>query len=208
MQAAKAEVQTSRRRISAIWIVPIIAVMLGLWLAINAWLDQGPTVHVSFSTASGIEANKTRIRLLNVDIGVVTEVKISDDLSGIIVEVELDPIARQFLSDDPSLCLVEAAAAIVHGPCGNTPPFFPHTFFPGALVVAQVRVPQSREAPQITRSSQAPGKIFLYPGPRFAAEGLKITCHGISSFLDLSVSADPIFFPHFSALDFASGRAG
>ena len=106
MQAAKAEVQTSRRRISAIWVVPITAVVLGLWLAINAWLDQGPTVQISFSTAAGIEENKTRLRLLNVDIGVVSDVKISEDLSGVIIEAELDPIARQFLRGDSEFWVV------------------------------------------------------------------------------------------------------
>ena len=106
MQAAKAEVQTSRRRISAIWILPITAVVLGLWLAINAWLDQGPTVQISFLTATGIEQNKTRVRLLNVDIGVVTDVKISEDLSGVIIEAELEPIARQFLRDDSEFWVV------------------------------------------------------------------------------------------------------
>ena len=106
MQAAKAEVRTSRRRISAIWIVPITAVLLGLWLAINAWLDQGPTVQISFSTASGIVEDKTRIRLLNVDIGVVTDLQISEDLSGVVVEAQLDPIARQFLRGDSEFWVV------------------------------------------------------------------------------------------------------
>jgi paraquat-inducible protein B len=106
MQAAKADIQSSRRRVSAIWIVPITAVVLGLWLAINAWLDQGPTVQISFSTASGIEENKTRVRLLNVDIGVVTDVNISEDLSGVIVEVELEPVARQYLSGDSEFWVV------------------------------------------------------------------------------------------------------
>ena len=106
MQAAKAEIQNTRRRISAIWIVPITAVLLGLWLAINAWLDQGPTVEITFSTAEGIVENKTLVRLLNVNIGVVTDVRISKDLSGVVVTADLEPIAREFLHPDSEFWVV------------------------------------------------------------------------------------------------------
>jgi paraquat-inducible protein B len=77
-----------------------------LWLAINAWLDTGPTVSVSFSTASGIVENKTQVRLLNVEIGVVTNVQISSDLSGVVVSLQLDPIARKFLRADSEFWVV------------------------------------------------------------------------------------------------------
>jgi paraquat-inducible protein B len=106
MPTAEADVQTSRRRISAIWVVPLVAVLLGIWLAVNAWLDKGPTVEISFATASGIVVNKTLVRVLEVDVGVVTDVNISDDLSGVIVTVDLDPIARKFLSTDTEFWVV------------------------------------------------------------------------------------------------------
>ncbi len=106
MPTAEADVRTSRRRISAIWVVPLVAVLLGIWLAVNAWLDKGPTVEISFATASGIVVNKTLVRVLDVDVGVVTDVNISDDLSGVIVTVDLDPIARKFLSSDTEFWVV------------------------------------------------------------------------------------------------------
>ena len=55
--------RVSRRgRISPIWIVPAVAVLLGLWMLIDSYRNQGPEVEISFPTASGIEPGKTKVK--------------------------------------------------------------------------------------------------------------------------------------------------
>ncbi len=54
-----------------IWIIPLIALLIVLSLAVKALLSNGPTIEVSFRTAEGLVAGKTTVRYKQVDIGVV-----------------------------------------------------------------------------------------------------------------------------------------
>lgn len=52
-----------------IWIIPLIALLIALSLAVKALLSNGPTIEVSFRTAEGLVAGKTTVRYKQVDIG-------------------------------------------------------------------------------------------------------------------------------------------
>src|SRR2546430_9879604 len=66
-----AEVVPKRRgSLSLVWLIPIVAALVGGWLAVKAVLDKGPTVTITFKTAEGLEAGKTKIKYKN---GVVRE---------------------------------------------------------------------------------------------------------------------------------------
>jgi len=55
-----AEVVPKRRgSLSLVWLIPIVAALVGGWLAVKAVLDKGPTVTITFKTAEGLEAGKT-----------------------------------------------------------------------------------------------------------------------------------------------------
>ena len=58
-----------------VWILPLIAALISGWLLVDTMAKRGPTITISFLTAEGIEAGKTRLRHKNVDIG---EVKASN----------------------------------------------------------------------------------------------------------------------------------
>ena len=60
-----------RRRLAAIWIVPIVAVLVGLGLAVQAIMARGPEITLDFSHAEGLEAKKTKVRFKDVEIGTV-----------------------------------------------------------------------------------------------------------------------------------------
>jgi paraquat-inducible protein B len=52
----------SRRSVPLIWVVPAIAIAVGAWLALSDWLDRGTTIIISFRTAEGLQAGKTKIK--------------------------------------------------------------------------------------------------------------------------------------------------
>jgi len=60
-----------RRRLPLVWMVPLIAVLVGGWLAVRTILERGPTATITFRTAEGLEVGKTKIKFKDVDIGVV-----------------------------------------------------------------------------------------------------------------------------------------
>ncbi len=68
-----------RGRPSAVWLVPIIAVVAAGALAVRTFLRAGPTIHITFDTAEGLEAGKSEVRYKNVPVGIVTEVDLLPD---------------------------------------------------------------------------------------------------------------------------------
>ena len=74
-----AVVEPPRRRIQLVWIIPIVAALVGAYIAITTILAQGPTVTISFRTAEGLEAGKTKIRYKDVEIGLITHVALARD---------------------------------------------------------------------------------------------------------------------------------
>ena len=107
MSESEAIVSSTKFRIAPIWIVPIVAIALGLWLAASAYLGQGPTIEISLENAGGLVENKTLIKLLSVEIGVVTHIRINSELDGVTVTAALDPEARHLLREDSQFWVVK-----------------------------------------------------------------------------------------------------
>ncbi|MBN3755586.1 MCE family protein [Paraburkholderia sp. Tr-20389] len=104
-------VPKKRWRIQWIWIVPVVAVLVGVWLAVQAVLSQGPTITISFKTGEGLEAGKTKIKFKDVDIGVVKKVTLSDDYKQVIATAELTRDATDMLVDDTRFWVVRPRIA-------------------------------------------------------------------------------------------------
>ena len=94
-----------RHRPALIWLIPLIAALLGGWIALQSWLAKGPTITVAFRTADGIEPGKTLIRYKNVNVGSVTRVSFTKD-GGVLVSASLTHDATQFLRQDSQFWVV------------------------------------------------------------------------------------------------------
>ncbi len=95
-----------KRGINLVWVVPIVAVALGVWMVIYTIQSQGPTITLQFSTAEGLEEGKTKVKLLNVDIGLVEDVAINPDLESVTVRALLEPEAERLLKSDTQFWVV------------------------------------------------------------------------------------------------------
>jgi paraquat-inducible protein B len=78
-----------RRRISWIWLVPIVAALAGLSLVVRTWMEAGPTITITFNTAEGLEVGKTQVRYKDVNIGTVRSIRLSEGRSKVIVKADL-----------------------------------------------------------------------------------------------------------------------
>jgi len=86
-------------RLSLVWLLPILALAVGGWLAYKTWSEQGPTVSISFQDASGLQAGKTKVKFKDVDIGQVTTIRVTDDLHGVKVMAQLTSGSERYLTD-------------------------------------------------------------------------------------------------------------
>ena len=93
-------VQRRRFSVSWIWLVPVLAALVGLSLVVSSWLQAGPDITITFQTAEGLEAGKTPVKYKNVVIGKVTRIGLSADRSKVRVAVALDKSAEGFATRD------------------------------------------------------------------------------------------------------------
>jgi len=96
----------SARRLSPVWILPLLALAVSLWLTFRAYLAQGPEVELRFETAEGIVADKTPVKARSVDIGVVRSARLSEDNQSVVVVAEIDKKAQGLLREDTQFWVV------------------------------------------------------------------------------------------------------
>src|ERR1700752_546348 len=77
------------RWLQPVWIIPIVAALIGAWLALHSVLERGPEVSIRFRTAEGIEEGKTKIKYKDVDIGLVKAIEVADDRKSVIVTAQM-----------------------------------------------------------------------------------------------------------------------
>jgi paraquat-inducible protein B len=100
-----------RWHVQIVWLVPLVALLIGGWLAVRAILERGPTITVIFKTAEGLEAGKTRFRYRDVDIGLVRTISVSRDLERVIVSAELAREVAPHLVEDTRFWVVRPRIA-------------------------------------------------------------------------------------------------
>ncbi|WP_451981217.1 PqiB family protein [Azospirillum endophyticum] len=90
---------STRRRLSFLWLLPLVAALIAGWLGWR-WLEErGPQIVITFQSGDGLEAGRTRIKHKNVDLGVIESVRLSDDLSQVIATARMDRTAARHLKD-------------------------------------------------------------------------------------------------------------
>lgn len=105
MTDAVAQVKPGRK-IPAIWLVPIVAVVLGIYMVVYNFMTEGPEITIEFPNAEGIEAGKTKIKSLNVELGVVQGVELTEDMNAVRVTAKLERFAIPLLKEDTQFWVV------------------------------------------------------------------------------------------------------
>lgn len=80
----------------ALWLFPVIALTICGWLIYDHQQKLGPVITISLDEASGLQAQKTRVRFRGVDIGYVKKIVISEDTKSAVVTIPLQKEAIQF----------------------------------------------------------------------------------------------------------------
>lgn len=104
-KVAEAEVR-ERRRISLVWLVPVVAALIGGWLAYRAFTERGPEVTIRFASAAGLEAGKTKVKYKDVEVGQVQSIVLSADLRGVEVRARLVAGTERLLTEQTRFWVV------------------------------------------------------------------------------------------------------
>ncbi len=99
-------------RISTIWLIPLIALTIGAWMVIDQWLKQGPLITIEFSNAQGISPKESLIKLRNITVGKVVDIKLNDKLDGVIVSARMNRKASELLTKDSNFWVVKPRVSL------------------------------------------------------------------------------------------------
>lgn len=97
---------------SLVWLIPIVAAVVGISLLISTLASRGPEITVTFSTAEGLTPGKTAVRYKDVDIGLVKSVRLASDRSHVLATIELTKDAENFAVKDTRFWVVRPRFAI------------------------------------------------------------------------------------------------
>ncbi len=110
---AKAPVITQKKNknISWVWLVPLIAAIIGLSLLVRDYMQQGPVATVTFKTAEGLEVDKTQVRYKDVVVGTVTDITLTDDHNSVLVKVAFKQNAEFLMREGARFWVVKPRLA-------------------------------------------------------------------------------------------------
>ena len=89
-----------------IWIIPILVIVIGGWMVYYQWKNQGPLITIELHSATGIEVNKTPIKVRDLDIGQVKKITLKPDLNGVLVTARIDASAAHLLNENAKFWVV------------------------------------------------------------------------------------------------------
>ena len=104
-------VQARKRQFSLIWLVPVVAALIGGWLIYKTLSEKGPEGIIVFKAAEGLEAGKTKIKFKEVEVGQVTELSLTEDLSQVSVKAQFVKGAEAYLTENTRFWVVRARVA-------------------------------------------------------------------------------------------------
>jgi paraquat-inducible protein B len=94
------------RGISLIWIIPIVAVIVGAGIGIDAIRNRGVHTVITLPTAEWIEAGKTKVRYLNIEVGTVDEVHMNTSGDGVELHCSMIQSSKKYLTEGANFWLV------------------------------------------------------------------------------------------------------
>jgi paraquat-inducible protein B len=89
-----------------VWVVPIVAAVIGISLLIRNWENQGPRITISFLSGEGVQVGKTLVKYRDVTVGRVSAAVLSPDHQTVVVSADLSKDAASLLKADTQFWIV------------------------------------------------------------------------------------------------------
>lgn len=99
-------------RVSVVWIIPIIALLIALGVAWQAYNERGPVIRITFESAEGVTAGATELKFRDVAVGVVEKVGFLPDLTKVFVDVRVDKDVAPFVDSSASFWVVRPEVSV------------------------------------------------------------------------------------------------
>jgi paraquat-inducible protein B len=73
------------RKVPALWLIPMVTLLVGLWLIYDRWASQGPLITIELASADGLAAGKTKIKYRSIDVGEVEAIHMNETRDAVLI---------------------------------------------------------------------------------------------------------------------------
>ena len=157
------------RRISIIWIIPLVAVAIGAWLAWDTLSKEGPTIKISFESGEGLQAGQSQLKYKDIVFGTVKSLALSPDQTHVIITVATTHQAERLLTEGTVFWVVKPR--LFAGNISGIETLLSGSYI-GMLPAAEAGKTQrdfvGRQDPPVL-SAHVPGHTFLLKSKRIGA---------------------------------------
>lgn len=94
-------------RLSPMWLVPLVAIAIGGWLAWDTLSKEGPTITLSFETAEGLQAGESQLKFKEIVLGTVKRLDLTPDHAHVLVKIATTRQAESLLTDTTTFWVVK-----------------------------------------------------------------------------------------------------
>ena len=157
------------RRVSAIWIIPLVAVAIGAWLAWDTLSKEGPTIKISFESGEGLQAGQSQLKYKDIVFGTVKSLALSPDQTHVVMTVATTRQAEPLLTEGTIFWVVKPR--LFAGNVSGIETLLSGSYI-GMLPAAEAGKSQrefvGREDPPVL-GTHVPGRTFLLKSKRIGA---------------------------------------
>jgi paraquat-inducible protein B len=164
--------QTRRWRFSLVWVVPIVAVAIGIWLAWDTLHKRGPNITVSFQSGEGLQVGQSQLRFKDIVFGTVSGVRLTPDRRRVNVDIATTREATPLLTEGAEFWVVKPR--LFAGSLSGLDTLLSGAYValrPAANPAPERRVFVGLEDPPVLES-ETPGRVFLLKADRLGSISL------------------------------------
>jgi paraquat-inducible protein B len=157
------------RRVSVIWVIPLVALAIGAWLAWDTLSKEGPTITVTFNTAEGLQPGQSQLKFKEIVFGTVKSLALAPDRTHVVVTIATTHEATPLLTDKTVFWVVKPR--LFAGSISGLETLLSGSYvgmLPGASTGKPQRAFNGREDPPII-GEQTPGHVFLLKAKRLGS---------------------------------------
>ncbi|MGC1502536.1 MAG: MlaD family protein [Sulfitobacter sp.] len=92
---------------SVVWIIPVAALFVALFVAWQSYNDRGPIITIEFETGAGIKSGETELRFRDVTVGVVEKVSFTSGLTHVLAHIRVDKEVAPFIDNSAVFWIVQ-----------------------------------------------------------------------------------------------------
>lgn len=93
--------------VSFIWVIPVIALFVALFIAFQNYNSRGPLITVGFDSGAGISAGQTELRYRDITVGKVEEVGFSEGLGKVQAHIRVNKDIAPYIDASSVFWIVE-----------------------------------------------------------------------------------------------------